>query len=105
MAEKIQQLKAADLAEIKRAIALFFRPGGIVELRAPKSRKKTQSGYFSDFDKLAQADKVGIPPGFVPYGLPELTELFGSKKCHALNKLRLVHETKKAGGAKVTSCE
>ena len=52
-----------------------------------------------------EADRAGIPPGFVPYGLPELTELSGSKKRHSLDKLRLVHEAKKAGGAKVTACE
>jgi hypothetical protein len=94
-----------DLAEIKRGVSLIFVLGTIVEVRAPKTSKKTQSGYFSDASKLAEADKVGIPPGFVPYGLPELTELFGSKKRHSLDKLRLVHEAKKAGGAKVTSCE
>jgi hypothetical protein len=52
-----------------------------------------------------EADKANIPPGFVPYSLQELTELFGSKKRHSLDKLRLVHEAKKTGGAKVISCE
>jgi hypothetical protein len=52
-----------------------------------------------------EADKVGIPPGFVAYSLPELTELFGDKKRTSLDRLRLIHEAKKSGGAKVTSCE
>jgi hypothetical protein len=49
------QAKTADIAEIKRFLELCFPPGSVIELRAPKTRKKVQSGYFSDFDKLVQA--------------------------------------------------
>ncbi len=46
----------ADLEEIRRSAALFLEPGGIVELRAPKTeRDGTISGYFSDAEKLARA--------------------------------------------------
>jgi hypothetical protein len=38
-----------------------------------------------------------IPPGFVAYGLAELSELFGKGKVCS-DKLRLVHEAKRLGG-------
>jgi putative DNA primase/helicase len=44
-----------DLAEIKRAIALFYKPDDVVEIRAPKTQQKTLSGYFDDHKKLAEA--------------------------------------------------
>lgn len=41
--------------EIRRAIPLVFRAGGVVEVRVPKAgRNRTISGYFSDPDRLAQ---------------------------------------------------
>ena len=46
---------SCDIAEIKRFAILCYPPGSVIELRAPKTRQKTQSGYFSDLDKLAQA--------------------------------------------------
>jgi hypothetical protein len=55
-----------DLAEIRRALALLYEPGDVVELRVPKAgREGTISGYFDDFDKLAQAILVldGKGPG------------------------------------------
>jgi hypothetical protein len=56
---------AHALAEIKRALALFFAPGDVVEIRALKTPKKTQSGYFTDHDKLAEAAAAlsGQSPG------------------------------------------
>src|SRR5690606_6172912 len=47
----------ADIEEIERAIRLFHEPGGVVELRAlgVGGRKRTDSGYFDDPAKLAQA--------------------------------------------------
>ena len=44
-----------------------------------------------------EADKAAIPPGFVPYRLAELRELFGRGKCSS-DRLRLVHGVKKLGG-------
>lgn len=46
------------------------------------------------------SDKAKIPPGFVPYSLQELVELFGGKKPLPIGKLRLIHAAK-AQGAKV----
>ena len=46
-----------------------------------------------------------IPPGFVPYREGELNKLFGGHKQVSIAALKLIHEAKKAGGAKVTSCE
>jgi hypothetical protein len=44
----------ADVAEIKRALSVLFRPGDTVELRALKvSGKNTHAGYFRDLNKLA----------------------------------------------------
>lgn len=47
----------ADIEEIERAIRLFHEPGSVVELRAlgVGGRKRTDSGYFDDPAKLAQA--------------------------------------------------
>jgi len=49
----------ADMDEINRALALFFRPGDVVELRAlevpHRGRPTTFSGYFDDMTALASA--------------------------------------------------
>ena len=47
--------KTADLAEIKRAIQVFFQPDDVVEIRALNVAGKTHAGYFADFEKLASA--------------------------------------------------
>jgi len=45
-----------SLMEIRRAAGLLFRAGDVVEVRVPKAgRQRTISGYFSDFEQLAQA--------------------------------------------------
>lgn len=44
-----------DPAEIRRALSLFFESGDVVELRALNTAKGTQSGYFDDLSKLADA--------------------------------------------------
>jgi hypothetical protein len=42
--------------EVRRAIAVLFRPGDVVEVRVPKAGKqKTISGYFKDFGEFARA--------------------------------------------------
>jgi hypothetical protein len=45
----------ADRDEIVRALAVLYEPGDVVELRVPKSKFGTQSGYFDDFNRLADA--------------------------------------------------
>ena len=41
--------------EVRRAIETLFRPGDVVEVRVPKAGKhRTISGYFVDFEELAQ---------------------------------------------------
>lgn len=41
--------------EVRRTIALLFRPGDVVEVRVPKAGKhRTISGYFDDFEQLAR---------------------------------------------------
>lgn len=46
----------ADLAEIRRALALLVEPDAVVELRVPNAgRAGAASGYFDDFDALAAA--------------------------------------------------
>ena len=44
-----------------------------------------------------EADRAGIPPGFVPYSLRELTELFGQNRKTSQHELKLIHEAKKQG--------
>jgi len=47
----------ADTTSIAAALRSLVIPGSIIELRVPKveGRKRTDSGYFSDIDKAAQA--------------------------------------------------
>jgi hypothetical protein len=78
----------ADRAEIERAISALFEPGDIVEVRIPKTRVGTVSGYFDDLSKLAdaiyQADAKYCAGG-VYYVLNRLdTSLLG----RAYNRLR-----------------
>ena len=49
--------EVADVSdEVRRAIAVLFRPGDVVEVRVPKAGKhRTISGYFEDFEELAHA--------------------------------------------------
>jgi hypothetical protein len=46
---------SADRAEIIRGISHLFEPGSVVEVRIPKTRVGTVSGYFDDHQKLAVA--------------------------------------------------
>ena len=45
-----------------------------------------------------EADKVKIPPGFVPYSLRELKELFGKGSKIPKEELIVIHEAKRQGG-------
>jgi hypothetical protein len=53
----------------------------------------------------ADSEVSGIPGGKTIYSKRELSKLFGGEKSVDLKTLRLVHEARKLGGAKVTSCE
>ena len=55
----------ADVAEIRRALALLHEPGSVAELRVPHTPRRTVSGYFTDRNKLANAAGVwsGKAPG------------------------------------------
>jgi hypothetical protein len=44
-----------------------------------------------------EEDRAKIPPGFVPYSLNELKELFGKGKQITPQRLRLIHEAKREG--------
>ena len=54
-----------DIAELRRAINLLMDPGQVTELRVLNTRQSTVSGYFDDFEKLAQAAALwsGKAPG------------------------------------------
>jgi hypothetical protein len=54
----------ADTAEILRALDLLHAPGSVVELRCPKSKQGTGSGYYADF--AAMASKATALSGTVP---------------------------------------
>jgi hypothetical protein len=43
------------VAEIQRTLDLLLEPGQVAELRVLNTQQGTASGYFTDFDKLAQA--------------------------------------------------
>jgi len=45
----------ANLAEVKRGIAVLVKPGDVVEVRIPKTRSGVVSGYFDDHEALAAA--------------------------------------------------
>ena len=45
-----------------------------------------------------EADRKRIPPGFVPYSVAEMDELFGEgEEAPSTSALRLIHEAKKCG--------
>lgn len=44
-----------DRAEIERAINILFNPDAVVEVRIPKTRAGTVSGYFNDHRAMAAA--------------------------------------------------
>ena len=56
MSESIVVQRAIEdkVAQIKRALDILFQPGDVVELRCLNTHKGTISGYFNDFNKLAQ---------------------------------------------------
>ena len=62
--QKASALKA-DVAEIRRTLDLLLEPGQVAELRVIKTQQGTVSGYFTDFDNLAQqaAHYSGKAPG------------------------------------------
>ena len=45
--------------------------------------------------------KHSIPPGFIPYSVAELRELFDKGECSE-NRLRLIHEAKKQGALMIS---
>jgi hypothetical protein len=49
------QVRPNDLLEIRRALAVLYQPGDVVELRALDVGGKTVAGYFDHFGKLAEA--------------------------------------------------
>jgi len=55
-----------DTDEIRRTLEVIFEPGDVVELRAFKGFE-TRSGYFDDFDQLAQAAGNLEDQGFASY--------------------------------------
>lgn len=56
---------ACDLEHIREAVRRLCEPGSVYELRIPKTRRGTVSGYYDDFDKLAEdaAKWSGQAPG------------------------------------------
>ena len=46
---------ADNVSELLDAALMVLEPGSVAELRILKTKKKTVSGYFDDFDKLAAA--------------------------------------------------
>ena len=70
------------LEMIRRAIALFFLSGAVVELRIPKAGKhQTISGYFDDAERLARSALAndGKGPGVYWTLNPVLTDLLARR--------------------------
>ncbi len=47
--------KVVQTGTIRAALDVLLEPGTVAELRILRTRQKTVSGYFNDFDKLADA--------------------------------------------------
>lgn len=45
---------ACDLAHIREAVGRLCEPGSVYELRIPKTRRGTVSGYYNNLDRLAE---------------------------------------------------
>src|SRR5580698_1140233 len=76
------------LAEIKRGLSLLFQPGDVVETRILKTKVGTVSGYFDDFDAMAQAifeaDRQYLPQGI----FVTLNQLDPALLARACNRLK-----------------
>jgi P4 family phage/plasmid primase-like protien len=60
----------ADRENIEAAIKTLFEPGQVVELRVPKTKQGTISGYFNDHSKLAvELEELSGEVGAVYYTL------------------------------------
>ena len=60
------------------------------------------STVLNDTIAFYRDDKSKIPPGFVPYSLEELNELFGGGVKIRHERLRFIHEAKKMGAVMTT---
>jgi hypothetical protein len=108
--ELVEELKShkQDIILLEKGYRLRY-PGNQVtdqELTEIEARVE-RDGYvplwsnaLNDFVAFykTEADRVKIPPGFVPYSDKELFELFGKNSSPRNNTLRLIHEAKKLGG-------
>jgi P4 family phage/plasmid primase-like protien len=53
--EAVVMVAAVDKAEILKGLSTYHRPGDVFEIRIPKTRYKTISGYFDNLDNAADA--------------------------------------------------
>src|SRR2546425_1743395 len=66
---------------VRQAFDVLLAPGSVAELRVLKTRQKTVSGYYNDFDKLA-TDAIewsGFAPGVYITLNPTLPDLLARK--------------------------
>jgi hypothetical protein len=76
------------LAEIKRGLSLLFQPGDVVEVRILKTKQGTVSGYFDDFDAMAQAI-FEADRQYLPFGIYHtINKLDPALLARACNRLR-----------------
>jgi hypothetical protein len=78
-----------DLSEIQRGISALFSPGDVVEVRILKTKAGTVSGYFDDFEAMAQAtfeaDRQYLPYG-IYYTLNQLNPALLARACNRLRE-------------------
>lgn len=85
----VKETARPDLAEINRALSLLCAPGQVVELRAPKSSKKTQAGYYDDMNMLARdAARIDAPGVYIV-----LNEIKSDLLARSANKLKPYADT------------
>jgi hypothetical protein len=77
-----------NIGEIRRAVEVLFEPGVVAELRAFKEGKTT-SGYFDDFEKLAEQAAKLDGRGFAVYAT--LNPVEPALLARATNRVRPVY--------------
>ena len=82
----------ADTGEIMRALDLLHAPGSVAELRCPKTKKGTISGYYDD--PAAMASRATALSGTVPgvyVTLNPVNPESAGPLCESHRRLRQVH--------------
>lgn len=78
-------------AEITQALEALLEPGSVCEIRIPKSKRGTRSGYFNNFETLA--NQVASLSGSAPGIYITINPVRGELLSRAINRWRTMPNT------------